>query len=163
MALTTYTTYDEVRAVLGISPEEIPDATLALQIYSTQLDEDLRDVSTDLASTFATINALTSPTADQTRFLHLASSFAAYSVAQSLLGGLQLFAPQQITDGKTHQIRVQDPFKDLRENIAGSYTYIKTRLEAAFAVVSPTHTAPDAVTRVFIGSVGLATDPVTNV
>jgi hypothetical protein len=43
--LTEYTTYEDVRAALGVSSEEIDDATLGLDTFLTLLEEDLRAVN----------------------------------------------------------------------------------------------------------------------
>ena len=41
MALLTYTTYDDIRAALGVSSDEIEDATLSLSLYELNLTSDL--------------------------------------------------------------------------------------------------------------------------
>ena len=39
--LTDYTTYDTVRAVLGVAEEELEDATLGLPMYLQQLQKSM--------------------------------------------------------------------------------------------------------------------------
>ena len=48
MPITDYAAYDEIRAVLGVSDEELEDATLALPMYEKLLNMELLDISEDL-------------------------------------------------------------------------------------------------------------------
>jgi len=42
--LTEYISYAEVRAVLGVSPKEIPDSVIGLDVYEQQFLLDMEDV-----------------------------------------------------------------------------------------------------------------------
>ena len=53
-------TANDVRAVLGVSVTEIPDATLALTLFDNLVSLELEDISLDLATDYATVNAIVS-------------------------------------------------------------------------------------------------------
>ena len=67
--ITDYTTFNDVRAALGVDDKDLPDSVLALDIYSAGLTQDLEDVDVNLPDTYLTVSAESSPTAQQTRFL----------------------------------------------------------------------------------------------
>jgi hypothetical protein len=52
MRLLDLTSYDQVRAVLGVSDEELTDTTLALPIYWRKLQMDLETVHPDLEALY---------------------------------------------------------------------------------------------------------------
>lgn len=162
ITLTDYTACDSVRAVLGVSEEEVPDTVLASPIYATLLSETLLELSAALATTYITTKDKVTRTADEQRFVDLTQTFSAYSVASKMLGSLPMFAPMTIKDSKAMVTRIQDPFAALKEDVAGTYTYIKDKLLAAFAVVSPANPAPNITTRTLVVATGLGLDPVTN-
>jgi hypothetical protein len=54
MALTR-TTHDEVRAVLGVSVEEIENSTLDLKVFTDQLEIELSDIGSTLPAQLDTI------------------------------------------------------------------------------------------------------------
>lgn len=162
--ITDYTSYDAVRAVLGVSNEEIDDDVINLPLYETLLSEDLLDLSATIQADFATVRdiAVGTQTAIEKRFVRVLQTYASYQVASTLLGSVALFAPKDVTDGKAATARVADPFKTLKEDVLASLVYIRTRLLTAYDAYSPSYSAPATVTRTFIVSTGLAIDPVTN-
>lgn len=158
--LTDFTSYDEIRAVLGVSDEELEDVTLALPLYSNTLSFDLFDISPTAESLYQTIRALppSSLTVPQQRFLSVAQVFSAYAVSRTLLTSIALFAPKRITDGRAETDRVTDPFKDLRDDVNAGYQSLKSRLVDALAGLGEVLTP--ATSRVYATTAGLATDPV---
>ncbi len=58
--LTDYTSYDEIRAVLGVSDEELEDGTLALPLYLTMLLMEFDDIEPTLDVQYTDIKALPS-------------------------------------------------------------------------------------------------------
>lgn len=161
MAITSYTTAASIRAVLGISEPEIPDATIALAIYEVMLKEDLREMNVSLRADFL---ALTPPLSDdETRFSELMQTYCAYQVASQLMGALPLFAPKKIEDASTKLERYEDPFENLRTSILASLSYLRGVLLAAYEVVEPGEVAPAATVRVLVVNVGLGVDPITGV
>ena len=159
-AIIDFTSYDEIRAVLGVSDEELEDVTLALPIYLQTLEFDLADVHPDAQSLYETTKAATpSLTSAQQRLLNVTQVFSAYATAKTLLTSIALFAPKRITDGRAETDRVADPFEALREDVNVGFQTAKTRLLAALAglgeVVNP------ATSRVYSTTAGLVSNPVT--
>lgn len=161
MPVTTYTTYSEIRAALGVSEDEIEDTTLALPMYGNMLDMELEEVAVTLPSVFTTISALTTKTEDQVRFLAAAHLFATYAVANKLTSSLPLFSPEQITDGKAAFKRTsQNPYAQVIEAVGKEYGRFKKRLEQLFAVVNSS-TSAGTVSLSYVGVVTPAYDPIT--
>ena len=102
MALASYTTYDEVRALLGVSSTELPDDVLSLQVYDIGLTGELYDISPTCASSYVTVSNK-QPSARTTAeqwFYDSVRIFAAYAVAKQLTSSLPMFGPKDISDGK---------------------------------------------------------------
>ncbi len=159
MTLLDFTSYEEIRAALGVSVDEILDETLALKIYLVRLQEELRTVNLSIATDFL---ALTEPlTTDEERFSNLMETYSSYFVASTLLGALPLFAPKTIKDQHAVADRVTDPFEGLRDDVMSTLKYLKAALIDAYAVLNPAQSAATAPTRVLVLNSGLALDPVT--
>lgn len=165
MAITTYTTYDTIRALLGVNGRELKDATLALPIYETQfllelsaLDGDVGEVKAQY-DTIAGISAGTR-SGDQQRFFDLVNLTASYSVARQLLGPDDNAFPLVITDGKASLERRPDNAR-LREAVEGGYSRFIKRVRALLLVLVPTANVTVPAGRTFISNVGIASDPVT--
>lgn len=169
MAITTYTTYDTIRALLGVTNLEITDATLALPVYETVfllelsgLDQDGGAAKTEYAR-IAAITPAENRTANEQAFYDIVGLFAGFSVAQQLLGSAEMFAPKNIKDGKAEIERFQDPFKNLRGAVEGGYNRLRARLLRLLVVLVPGANVAVASSRTNIVSTGLGTDPVTGV
>ena len=102
MSIETYTSYDEIRALLGVTPEELDDVTLGLPVYGFALQQQLEAINVDLPTEFSSVAAIdeASRTANQQRFYAYVKLFAPYCVAVQLDSGIGMFAPKTITDGK---------------------------------------------------------------
>lgn len=161
MALTR-TTPDEVRAVLGVSDEELEDATLDLKVFTDQLELELSDIDSTLPALLDSILAtpVLSRTAAQTKVFTVANMFSAYAVAKTLLTSLPLFSPKKVTDGRAEFERFADPFEAVRNGVNAGYVSIRARLQAALALLSG-YTPPAAITPIFTVAAPLAVDPVT--
>lgn len=157
MPITAYTTYDDVRAVLGVSSKDLADATLALHWYSDALDEALDEVSPNLAQAFADASAATTPSAEQVRLIRSVRTFAATVVAKTATTAVRMFAPQHITDGKAAMSRFTDPIKELVKDIDAKYLDAREKVVAALAGTTPAVT----VARQWFSAVSPADDPVT--
>jgi hypothetical protein len=158
--LTDYTSFDEIRAAIGVNDEELEDATLTLPMYEQNLVIDLDEIHDDIDTAY---NALLAPlSADQERFQRCVQLFATYSVARHLLGSLPIFLPKRVQDGRAEQERVNDPYEGVREGVNGMYARMREKLLAAFNVLFPATPGTPAVTQVFAVGVGLSLDPVTN-
>ena len=162
MAITDYTTYEDIRAVLGVSADEIEDATLSLAVYELSLSSEFEDISANLKTDYATVSGLTSRTAVQERLFQSTRLFSTYAVAYQASGSLPLFSPKDISDGKATVSRYADsPYKAVIEQIRTQYEKFKGKLEKAYAEYGSS-SAPVLVIRPFFNTASGAYDPVTN-
>jgi hypothetical protein len=164
MNITDYTSYAEVRALLGVSDEEIPDTELALPVWAMLLSEKLSAVSDSVDVNRQAITALPagSRTPAQNKFQAVSSLYAAYAVAQELLVALPMFGFRQLTDGKA-QIERFDRWEDLKAGIEKGANAMRVKLRLALATIDPSYTVPQVVRNVYIVGTGIGTDPVTGV
>jgi hypothetical protein len=160
MAITDYTTSTSIRAVLGVSDDEIENATIEDDIYSVQLDEALYELGPTLAADYATIKAGTQ-TPQTSRFLKLINTWCAYHVANDLLTSVKMFAPQTIKADKDEAIRVADPYKDLRETVSQLLSKFALKILTVYADLFPAQLPPVQKVTINLISVSLPTDPVT--
>lgn len=161
MALLTYTTYDDIRAALGVSSDEIEDATLSLALYELNLISEFEDIDLTLESTYATVSALSSRTEVQERFLQATRLFSTYAVAYQATTSLPLFSPKDISDGKAVVSRYADsPYKEVIKKVEQLYGKYKSRLEAALAA-NNAGSAPSITPRPYFSVAVPDSDPVT--
>lgn len=162
MALVDFTSYDDIRAALGVSSDELEDATLSLPLYEFNLTAAFEDVSLTLADSFAALPVDPGTwAAEQKRFNQAVRMFATYAVAKHLTISLPLFSPKEISDGKAHTTRYAvDPYKATILGVLEQFETTKTRLIAALAALSAT-TATTAATRTWSLAVAPGRDPVT--
>lgn len=164
MAILDYTTYDDIRAVLGVSSEELEDATVSLQVYEFGLSSEIRSVSRTLVSDLATVVA--SPEAGwtdvQRELVEGMTLFCTYSVARQLLTSLPLFSPKEITDGKASQVRYStNPYEETIRRVQAEYSRFKTDLDAIYASFKSS-TATASTTRILmIGGPSTSINPIT--
>lgn len=157
--LTDYTTYNDVRAALGVSEEDIPDDVLSLNLYGDTLTQEFEEISLTIESTYTTTIGLPTPTDTEVRFISACSLFATYSVAKQLTAAMPLFAAKQVTDGKAQVSRFDNPYKDVIAQVTAQYEKARARLVAAYGlVVSITSVVTP---KVYFGVVLPSVDPVT--
>ena len=136
-----YTTYADVRAVLGVSEYEVEDTTLALGTYASALQRALRATSDSSGKTlyayFDELDALLSPTEAQDTLLGLIKDFSTYTVAEVCLSGLSLTAMKQESDGKTTAIRfsAESTFLSVSDNIRNKLEEIKNAILGELGVL----------------------------
>lgn len=159
--ITDYTGYDDIRAVLGVAPEEIENTTLQLDIYAYQLGTHFEEISDGFKDLYDSLLSSNSPTQDQKRFLALAHLYSTYCVAYDLLTSLPMFAPKRITDGKAETERI-DAYADTKEGIKATLASVLKKLKPLTALVDITYQAPAAVVPIFAVSTGIYKDPVTS-
>ena len=161
--MSPYTTYAEVRAVLGVSDEELEDATLSLPLYAQQLELELESVYVSLPSMYSGIQALDPAlrTPQQQKLFDIVQVYSAYATGKILLVSAPRFAPKRISDGRAEVERVADPFATLRDDLEQTLTALRARLvralEALDVVFSP------VAGRVYFGAAGLSINPITNI
>lgn len=163
MELADYTSYDEIRALLGVSDEELEDATLVLPAYSTDLELTISEVSTLAMPMYETIKAKAANdrTADEARYMITFDLFCSYAVAKHLLTSLPLFAYLRTTDGKA-EIDRADRFEDVRRGVEAGFSTMKFRLLDLLSKLDPGVSAPVVRLPGFIVAAPLGTDPVTS-
>ena len=164
MAATLYqfTSPDEIRAVLGVSQDDLEDETINLPNYVRQLQFDLADLDSTLEAQYLAVADIDegSRTTAQQKLYDVTQVFSAYSISRKLLTGASLFAPRRITDGRAEAERVVDPFAQLREGVEANYGILRSRLLSALAGIGSTVAA--VTSRSYFGTAGLAVNPVTN-
>lgn len=165
MAITNYTSYAAIRALLGVATTEITDVVLALPHYETQFLLEMADVDqgngTVMAQYAAAVAAAGGATADQTLLKNLVDLMAGYSVARQSLGASEMFAPHLINDGKARIQRATPQYDRLRAAINAGYNALHKRLTKVLLVLVPLAQVPQDVARNYVSNVGLGTDPVT--
>ncbi len=157
--LIDYTSYDNIRAALGVSDDDLPDTVLSLSLYEGVLTQEFESVDLTVETLYATTEALASPTAEEIRFLSACDMFATYAVAKQLTASLPLFAARQMTDGKAQVSRFDNPYKDVITQVIGQYDAAKARLMSTFAVLNSS-TAP-VVAKTYFAVLSPSVDPVT--
>lgn len=158
-SIQDYTTYDQIRALLGVSAKELKETVLSQPLYLTGLLEDLYSVNPQTEDLFDTLPEQENRTPAQRRFARLVERFSALSVARQLIPSMPMFAPRAIGDGKATMTRFNDAYKETIDRIEAAYELDRDRLGAAIDdminVVRP------ARERVWLVSAGLDIDPVT--
>lgn len=161
MTLEDYISFDDVRAALGVSDDEIEDTTLSLDLYAFNLVAELEGISLTLPADYAAQKE-TSPSTwsdIQNRFHQSVRVFSAYAVAKQALTALPLFAPKEQTDGKAGVVRfAQNPYKDTITGVLVSYDQARLRLVTAYGAI--TSLIPIAVTRPYLHVAVPQRDPV---
>lgn len=161
MAVTDYTTYNDIRAVLGISDEELEDETLALDVTSNRLDMLLGRVATGLPAAWSDAKAAVdagTPTTLQKRLVGCVQVWASYAVAGLMLTSMRMFAPKKLTDGKGEFDRFTDPWASMKEDIAGIQADTEATIRDILDELGELQ-APVTV-RVFVGTAGLVENPI---
>lgn len=160
MVITDYTTYADIRAALGVSEDDIEDATLALSLYADYLQGELEDIDLTLTSVYATVKAEAAPSDAQKRFLATCRLFSTFAVAKQLTASLPLFAAKNVSDGKATVGRFDNPYKDVIASVNSQYDKMKSRLVAALFALGTT--TKDVVPRVFFVPSVAGYNPITN-
>lgn len=159
MALTQYTSYNDIRAAVGVSTDELEDGTLALQLYENTLLLDLADISPDLKQDY--LDAADDPSSVNLAFRSAVQIFATYSVARALIPALPLMVPQGITDGKAGISRFSgNPFVTTAQTLRESFDRFRKALADAYTDYS-NGSATDAEDITYLIVASPDTDPVT--
>lgn len=160
--ITDYTTYAEIRAVLGVNVDELPDATLGLAVYAHALNIELEQIGEALPEDFATIKAKAENdrTEAEKKVYQGVLTFAPYSIAVQLASSLPLFSPKQVTDGKAAVTRYADsPYRQTIERCLADYDRFKTYLKEKYAAYKSSSSS--TAQRPFFSVSAPDSDPVT--
>jgi hypothetical protein len=134
MALTDYTSFDDVRAALGVTSDELDDGTLSLKLYEFGLMQDLESVDLTLSTLYLDAKAAAAPTALQTRLVQSTGIYATYSVAFQLLPALPMFSFKEVTDGKAGDTRFAlDPYKETSRRVEERFAAARVSLVKALS------------------------------
>lgn len=151
MALIDFTTYDDIRAALGVSSDDLEDTSLSLAVYETNLKSELMDVDPAVIADYATVKDVSTATrtAPQQWFFEVTRLFATYAVAKQLTASLSMFASKTQTDGKAEVSRFPlDPYKTTIKKIEQQYEQVRARLVSAYAAFK-SQERPPSVERVW--------------
>lgn len=163
MALVDLTTCEEVRAVLGVSDDEIEDRTILLPVYEYNLEAELRGVSATLISRCDSVRAKAEAdrTDNEKWLLKMASIFATYAVAKNLTTSLPMFSPKEISDSKASIARfAQNPYADTIASILKQFDVAKGRVTAALTAIETVNARRFSYVPNLMRAAG-GTDPVT--
>lgn len=141
--ITDYTTFADVRALLGVNDIELSDATLALEVYSHSLTAELEEVDVGLPAKFVEVADTDDSawTTAQRRFFESCRLFSAYAVAKQATTALPMFGPKDVGDSKAVISRFSDsPYKQTEKKIKEGFDLQKTRLAKAYADLNTTST-----------------------
>ena len=161
--LTEFTSYEEIRAVLGVSPEELEDVTLSMPLYEQLLKLEIESVGVGIVAAFQTVSVLSPParTAPQQLLYDVARLYSAYAIANHLLTSLPYFGELRIQDERAQKERVSDPYEKTKIGVQAWLANLRLRLSAAFVAVVG-GTAVSRTVRTLTVATGIALDPVTN-
>lgn len=162
MALVDFTDYDDIRAALGVSEEELEDHTISLPLYEINLKAEIRRADATALAAFSDLPPdPDNYTDDQRTFAESMRFFATYAVAKHLTSTLPLFSPKEISDGKSHLTRyAQNPYKDTIDAVLGLYEQSKQDMLASLVAITAV-SAPVATIRTIIKAARPNFDPVT--
>lgn len=120
--VTDYTSYAEIRAVIGVDALELPDATLGLQTFATALYRTLLSITNSsgetLVALFDAIDPFDMDMSEEILYYTI-KEYATYVVADACCSGLSMFALKSDSDGKATQSRFSSEatFKDVVKNV----------------------------------------------
>lgn len=122
ITVTDYTSYDEIRTVLGVDSIELTDSTLELQIFATALFRKLLSVTSADENTLVSLYSSIDPfnmTEGEEILYYTIKEFATYVVAEVCCQSISMFALKSDSDGKASQSRFSSEatFKDVVKNI----------------------------------------------
>lgn len=165
MSISTYTTADTIRALLGVSDLEIEDVQIDLPNYELVFLLEVEDIDKGAAgllpqyTTFVAITPPSSRTAQQQRYIDLFGLLAAYSAARQILGTDATAMPVLLADGRAQFERVQARDR-LVAAINAGFNLVRSRLAAAYLILVPTADLATPQDRIYTAAVGLGSDPV---
>lgn len=138
MTISDFTSFDDVRAALGVSKDEITDATLSLDLYTFNLVSELESIDLGLIASYQALPVPAGRSTAETRFAQAVSLFSTYAVAKQGTIGLPMFSPKEQTDGKAGLVRfAQNPYKDTIQRVLDQYNAFKLKLEDAYGALQP--------------------------
>ena len=159
ITVTDYTSYAEIRAVIGVDALELPDATLGLQTFATALYRTLLSITNSSGNTLVALFDAIDPfdmDISEEILYYTIKEYATYVVADACCSGLSMFALKSDSDGKAAQSRFSSEatFKDVVKNVQQRLASLTGALDqmlggtTAYAIPGLTRVSPatDVVT-----------------
>ena len=161
--ITTYTSFDEVRAVLGVSDDELDDTTLGLGVYASALNIAMSEVNDDFATYLTGLKATSSRNAREELFVDYSALFCAYSVASHLCSALPMFGLKDVGDSKATASRFAlDPYKATIADVRGRLDVYKNKVIELYNELNPMDaTSSPSISFTVMGKSTPTSDPVT--
>lgn len=128
MSTTDYIpSYNDIRAILGVSAKELKDITIALPIYEMQLEDGIENFHPALEELYATLQAkkkaheddpVNPPlTRNEKKLIGRTQVYASYYLALLLFKSLPIFGVKRVTDGKAEMERMANAFENLKAEL----------------------------------------------
>ena len=160
--IADYTSATSVRALLGVSIKELPDATILDAFFWLSLQTELYRVCSTIEVDYRSAVELADTDEDADRFTNAVGLFSAYAVARSCMPGLPQFAARSVTDGKAGFIRhTSTSFDTAIVRFDTEYARARASLVEAYATYLPEVSLVTNTVRDFLQISGPAFDPVT--
>lgn len=162
LSLLDYTTYEDIRATLGVNDIELTDDKLDLTLYSSNLGVELDDLSTDLSEKYDEVRVIAegSRTKKQQRLYDVTRLFATYTVAKQCCVSLPMFGPKTVNDSKTEVSRFSnDPYKETIKTVIKEWEKYRQRTQTALEDLASSVSVAAVRTVMLISSP--ISDPVT--
>lgn len=123
-----YTTPADVRGILGVAEEELPDRVVLLDTYGYLLEQDLRDVRETLPEEYQV--ALENSDAASKKLVRTTRTFASLALARALCMSLPMFGPKDISDSKATISRFADsPYKETSKRVEAAFGLMRQTLQ----------------------------------
>lgn len=159
--IANYTSATSIRALLGVSIKELPDATILDTFFWLSLQAELYRVCATLESDHSDAVELTDTDADASRFVGAVGLFAAYAVARSCMTAMPQFAARSVTDGKAGFIRhTSTSFDNAVDRFDIEYARARAALVTAYAEYLPNAQLTTDTVRSFVQISNPAVDPI---
>lgn len=159
--LSKLATPEEIRALLGVSDEELKDSQLDLPVFLRGVKASVNRIDPRIWSTYAALPESPLTDTDEEQFADAFQSYATMRAAQLLAISLPNYGVRSLTDGKAAFTRQTDSVTPTLENLRLEVDQAASELADAAGRLLPVIPAA----RVSMGLIGRATlganDPVT--
>lgn len=164
MALTPYTTPEEVRSALSVNSTELPNSVIEQPLVMQRLTLRLYDIDPNIMTAIATVAAKNEGdrSANEAKFLMAGLLLCTYAVAMDFLPTLPTLMLQTLTDGKASQDRFDAAFGETIAGVNSMYELARSRAVAWYTVIGGgDYVVPTRAEETIFTATGVAVDPVT--
>lgn len=157
--IISYTSYDTIRAVLGVSAKELPDTVLELDIYWDKLYLRMAGINEAWEEDFIAASALSTVAA--LKFTATLKTFVAHFVAKECLSAMPQFSLKSLQAGKNAFTRSGDTaLLTAISRIGADYARYEMELLNAYSIYKETGSV-SSIMPSFLGVSNPSTDLVT--